>query len=248
MPSKKYIVGNWKMNGLTGDLHELTKIDNFAKDMSQADVAVALPFTLLEKAACHADTIRIGSQNVHHAASGAHTGEISAAMLRECGAAFAIIGHSERRIDCYEKCSDVAAKAEALRVAGMGAILCIGEPLENRSAGNAVEFVTRQLLDSLPDQIAANWLTVAYEPIWAIGTGRVPSLDNIADMHAALRDALTRKIGEEAIHIRILYGGSVIADNACEILSLENVDGALVGGASLTAAKFIPIIRSVIAS
>jgi len=170
---------------------------------------------------------------------------LSAAMLKEAGARFSIVGHSERRTDQGETNIWVAAKAEALQAAAMSAILCIGETLETRDAGKAIDFVTDQLLASLPQGASSDWLTIAYEPVWAIGTGRVPETSDIVDMHAALRKALADKIGPDGDNMRILYGGSVNGGNASEILGLNNVDGALVGGASLTAEKFLPILEAV---
>ncbi len=244
MREKKYIVGNWKMNGLASDLMQIGEINAFCRRHATVESAVCPPATLIARAAQVNTDIAIGAQDVHHEASGAHTGCMSAAMIKEAGARFSIIGHSERRADQHETNDMVAAKAAALKAADMGAILCVGETLETRDAGDAIDFVAAQLLASLPNGASSDWLTIAYEPVWAIGTGRVPENSDIADMHAALRAALASKIGANSENMRILYGGSVNGGNAAEILSLDNVDGALVGGASLTAEKFLPILQA----
>ena len=244
MREKKYIVGNWKMNGLTADLMEVGEINAFCVGNSNVDGAICPPVTLIPGAAQIVTNAAIGGQDVHENDKGAHTGSISAAMLKEAGASFSIVGHSERRADQGESDAQVAAKATALKSAGLSAILCVGETLETRDAGDAISFVTEQLLTSMPENAASDWLTIAYEPVWAIGTGRVPEMQDIADMHNALRQALIHKIGDEGHNIRILYGGSVNGSNASEILSIDNVDGALVGGASLTAQKFMPILEA----
>ena len=246
--NSKYIVGNWKMNGVAGDLPQIEQIDLAARKLPHTEVAICPPFTLIEKAVRAAGSISIGAQDVHDAASGAHTGCISAAMARECGARFSIIGHSERRAENGETSALVAAKAAALHAAEMRAILCVGETLDMRDAGNAAPFVTGQLAESLPSAVSSDWLTVAYEPIWAIGTGRVPELTDIADMHRAIRDMLVEKMGQDGRNVRILYGGSVNGGNAADILAVPDVDGALVGGASLTAEKFVPIIEAAASS
>lgn len=238
------IAGNWKMNGLRAHLAEVTAIAAEAKAHPAVDVALFLPATLIISAVDAAPDFVIGGQDVHHNESGAHTGCVSAAMLVEAGAKGVIVGHSERRADQSESSDVVAAKASRAHKAGLSVVLCCGESLEVRDAGNAEEVVSAQLLASLPQDAAADWLSIAYEPIWAIGTGRVPTVDAIDAMHRALRGALRGVIGEEADKMRILYGGSVNGDNAAEILGIEDVDGALVGGASLTAAKFAPIIAA----
>lgn len=177
--------------------------------------------------------------------SGAHTGCLSASMLAEAGATWTIVGHSERRQDQGESDADVAAKALAAKAAGLKVILCVGESLEVRDAGGAEGVVSAQLLASLPDGAAADWLAIAYEPIWAIGTGRIPTMEAVETMHKALRAALASRIGEaEANAMRILYGGSMNGENAAELMAIEDVDGGLVGGASLTAAKFAPVIAA----
>ncbi len=239
-----YIVGNWKMNGIAADVAVLQAIAQAADAHPHVDIGICPPATLIAGFAAHAGQVQIGAQDCHAKASGAHTGNLSAAMLQEAGASYAIVGHSERRADQGETDADVAAKAEALHAAGMGAILCVGETLEERDSGNAIAIVTAQLAASLPASASSDWLAVAYEPVWAIGTGRVPVSDDIAAMHAALRATLVEKLGEAGKGVRILYGGSVNPGNATEILAIPDVGGALVGGASLKAETFVPIIAA----
>lgn len=241
---KSYIVGNWKMNGTQADIAILKAIADAAGSDTAVDVGICPPATLIAAFAQAAGGIGIGAQDCHAKASGAHTGCLSAAMIREAGATFSIVGHSERRADQGESDTDVSGKAQALRDAGMGAILCVGETLEERDSGNAIAIVTGQLAASLPAAASADWLSVAYEPVWAIGTGRVPVSDDIAAMHAALRSTLVEKLGAAGEAVRILYGGSVNPGNAREILGLADVGGALVGGASLQAETFLPIIQA----
>ncbi len=240
MARMKLVAGNWKMNGTAADLVEAQAIAAGAGE--GVDVALCLPATLIERAARLVPGMAIGGQDVHGAVSGAHTGDVSAAMLVDAGARLTIVGHSERRVDHAETSADVRAKAEAGLSAGLAVILCVGESLEVREAGDAIATVARQLGDSLP--AAATGLSLAYEPIWAIGTGKVPSLDDIAAMHAALRARLVDHYGAEGTNVRILYGGSVKASNAAEIFAISDVDGALVGGASLKAADFLPIVAA----
>lgn len=241
---RSYIVGNWKMNGSAADVAVLRAIADAAADHAGVDVGICPPATLIAAFADAAGPVQIGAQDCHAKASGAHTGNLSAAMIKHAGATYSIIGHSERRADQGESDADVHAKALALEGAGMGAILCVGETLEERDSGNAIPIVTAQLAASLPPSASGEWLAVAYEPVWAIGTGRVPVADDIAAMHAALRATLVEKLGEAGKGVRILYGGSVNPGNAAEILSLADVGGALVGGASLKAETFVPIIEA----
>jgi triosephosphate isomerase len=241
---RKLVAGNWKMNGDLAALAELDGIAAAATAHPGVDVAIAVPATLIAPAAARAPMLAIGAEDVHPADKGAHTGCISAPMIKEAGARFSIVGHSERRADNGEADSDVKAKAEALRRHGLSAILCVGVTLAERDAGRAVEVVTAMLAGSLPEGAAAAWLSIAYEPVWAIGTGRTPTVGDVAAMHGAIRAKLGELIGGEADAIRLLYGGSVTADNAGELLGAGDVDGALVGGASLTAAKFVPIIAA----
>ena len=235
----KLVAGNWKMNGTADDLDQARAIAAGAGE--GADVALCLPATLIERAARAVPGLAIGAQDVHAAASGAHTGDISAAMLKDAGASLTIVGHSERREAHRESDPDVRAKAEAALASGLDVILCVGESLAVREAGNAVAIVSAQLDASLP---ATPIDAIAYEPIWAIGTGKIPSNDDIAEMHAALRQRLITAFGDAGNNVRILYGGSVKASNAPDIFAIGDVDGALVGGASLKAADFLPIVHA----
>ena len=241
---RKLVAGNWKMNGDLAALAELEGIGAAAVAHAGVDVAIAVPATLIAPATARAPGLAIGAEDVHPADKGAHTGCISAPMIREAGARFSIVGHSERRADNGETDADVKAKAEALRRHGLSAILCVGETLDDRDAGRAVDVVTAMLAGSLPEGAAAAWRPIAYEPVWAIGTGRTPTVADVAAMHGAIRAKLWELIGDDAEAMRLLYGGSVTADNANELLGADDVDGALVGGASLTAAKFVPIIEA----
>lgn len=244
MTRRKLIAGNWKMNGSRATLNELDAIAEAAVANDTVDVAVAVPFTLIAAAAERVPGLAIGAQDVHSNDSGAHTGCVSAAMVAEAGARFAIVGHSERRGDQGETSHDAWAKATAAHRAALSVILCVGETEAERDAGRAERIVQAQIEKSVPDNASADWFTLAYEPRWAIGSGRTPTLDEIAAIHAIARAKLRQQIGGEADRARILYGGSVTGDNAGAILSVPNVDGALVGGASLTAAKFVPIIAA----
>ena len=242
MALRKLVAGNWKMHGVAADLAEIAAI---AAAGGEVDVALCLPATLIERAARAVPGVAIGGQDVHAAPKGAHTGCISAAMLLDAGARLTIVGHSERREAQYETDADVRAKAAAALAAGLDVILCIGESDAVREAGDAVATVAAQLDASLP---ASPVGAIAYEPIWAIGTGKIPSLADIAQMHAALRARLIAAYGEAGANVRILYGGSVKASNAADIFALPDVDGALVGGASLKAADFLPIVAAAAAS
>jgi triosephosphate isomerase len=241
---RKLVAGNWKMNGMRATLAELDGIAAAAAAAPGVDVAVAVPFTLIAPAAARVPALAIGAQDVHAADSGAHTGCVSAAMVEEAGAHFAIVGHSERRADQGETSHDAWAKAAAAHRAGLHVIACCGETEAERNADRAERVVQAQIEKSVPDNAQGDWFTLAYEPRWAIGTGRTPTLDEIAAIHAIARAKLRMLIGNAADGVRILYGGSVTGDNAAAILSIANVDGALVGGASLTAAKFVPIIQA----
>ena len=242
----KLVAGNWKMHGTSADLSEIRLVAERARALAgQVDVALCLPTTLIHRAAEAVPGFAIGAQDIHMADKGAHTGDICAAMLHDAGASLTIVGHSERREAHREDDACVRAKAEAALRSGLDAILCVGESDAQREAGRAVEVVTEQLRASLPrDGATAASLAVAYEPIWAIGTGKVPSVDDIAEMHAALRRTLKEELGSAGEGIRILYGGSVKASNAGEIFAVPDVDGALVGGASLKAADFLPIVEA----
>jgi len=244
MARRKLVVGNWKMHGLAADLAEVRAIAEGAARFPHVDVGLCLPATLIARAARAVPGFPVGGQDVHQADRGAHTGCVSGAMLVDAGAAMTIVGHSERREAQCETDSAVRAKAEAGLKAGLSVILCVGESLEVRETGDAVPAVERQLDHSIPSDCDVSALAVAYEPIWAIGTGKIPTLDDIAQMHAALRGRLKSAYGEAGEGIRILYGGSVKASNAAEIFAVGDVDGALVGGASLNAADFIPIVEA----
>ncbi|WP_326524097.1 triose-phosphate isomerase [Sphingomonas sp.] len=244
MMRRKLVAGNWKMNGNRAALAELNGIAAAASANPAVDVAVAVPFTLIERAAERVPGLAIGAQDVHDADKGAHTGCTSAAQVREAGAVFTIVGHSERRGDQHETSHDAWAKSAAAHRNGLTVILCCGETEAERDAGRAERVVQAQVEKSLPDDADGSWLTLAYEPRWAIGTGRTPTMDEIASIHAIARAKMRQMIGDRADGVRILYGGSVTGDNAAAILSLDNVDGALVGGASLTATKFVPIITA----
>jgi len=243
MALKKLVAGNWKMHGTGADLAEVTSI-SMAAETAACDVALCLPATLIERGVRAAPGFTIGGQDCHAADKGAHTGDISAAMLKDAGATLTIVGHSERREAHGESDADVRAKAEAALAAGLSVILCIGESLEIREAGQAVVVVSAQVDASLPKAASGENLAIAYEPIWAIGTGKIPSMDDIAEMHGALRQRLVAAYGDAGNQVRILYGGSVKGSNATEIFAVPDVDGALVGGASLKAADFLPIIAA----
>jgi triosephosphate isomerase len=244
---RQLIAGNWKMNGLRAALAEIRAVDrSLTEEPAHSAVLICPPATLISEAAraISGGRLAIGAQNCHAEASGAFTGDLSAEMLRDAGATHVIVGHSERRRHHGESNADVAAKAAAAQRAGLTAIVCVGETEDQRAAKKAVSAVTTQLARSIPAELPAVGLIVAYEPVWAIGTGRTPTNAQIAEMHTAAREALAKRFGKEVKEIRILYGGSVNPSNAKEILSLANVDGALVGGASLKASDFLAIIRA----
>jgi triosephosphate isomerase len=224
-------------------LSEARAIDRAAERLLKAEVALAPPFTLIHASRKEAGLIGIGAQDCHPADGGAHTGDISAAMIKDAGADFVIVGHSERRADHGETDADVKAKAEAALVASLAVIVCVGETEAQRDAGDAVAVVSAQLEGSLPrGEDTAEKVTVAYEPVWAIGTGRTPTVEDVGAMHRAIRERLAEIYGEAGAEVRILYGGSVKPDNAAELLAADEVGGALVGGASLTAESFLGII------
>jgi len=243
MAQRPYIVGNWKMNGTRAMLSEARAIDRAAQRHMKVEVAVAPPFTLIHAVHREAEQIGVGAQDCHPGEDGAHTGDISASMLADAGAKFVILGHSERRTAHGESNDLVKSKAQAALEAGMRVIMCCGEDEKTRNSGKAEKFILDQLRASLPEMDnAEERLTVAYEPIWAIGTGNTATVEDIEAMHKAIRGLLVELFGEEqGAEVRILYGGSVKPDNAREILSAEEVGGALVGGASLTADSFMGI-------
>ncbi len=245
MGLKKLVAGNWKMHGLSNDLDEVKAIAAAAALYPTVDVALCVPAVLIDRAARAVPGFTIGGQDVHYAEKGAHTGCTSPLMLLDAGASLTIVGHSERRDSQRESDAEVKAKADAALSAGLAVILCVGESLEVRDGGGALAAVMRQLDGSLPDSVAAEVeLAIAYEPIWAIGTGKIPSIDEIAQMHAAIRTKLLERYGDAGAHVRILYGGSVKSTNAREIFTIPNVDGALVGGASLKNQDFVPIVAA----
>jgi len=241
---RKLIVGNWKMNGSLAALAELAPIAAAARQAAGVDVAICPPFTLIAAAAARSSGLAIGGQDCHWAESGAHTGGVSAAMLKEAGARLVILGHSERRAEAAEGDSVVRGKAGRALAQGLKAIVCVGESEAERQSGMAIERVTAQLAGSLPDPGGEGELVIAYEPIWAIGTGRTATPADVAEMHRAIRAALLARFGDSGGRIRILYGGSVNAEAAAELFAVADVDGALVGGASLSAAQFVPIVEA----
>jgi triosephosphate isomerase len=242
---RQLIAGNWKMNGLRKSLDELTAIKTGIAGAG-CEVAICPPATLLAAAAAAASgsPLLIGGQDCHKDASGAHTGDVSAEMIADAGGRLVIVGHSERRADHGEGDALVRQKAEAGWRAGLLVVLCIGETEAERKAGETNDVLSRQLAGSVPDGASADNIVVAYEPVWAIGTGLTASADDIAAAHAHIRARLAERFGDGAKAIRILYGGSVKPSNAAEILGLDDVDGALVGGASLKAADFLGIVAA----
>ena len=241
------IVGNWKMHGLMAQLAEIRALAEAVKGAPRPGrVVVCPPATLLADARriLKDSSIELGGQDCHDQDKGPFTGDISAEMLADAGAALVILGHSERREGHGETDGIVAAKVKAAVRAGLEPIICVGEQLESRRAGNAVATVTSQLDGSLPPELASRRFHIAYEPVWAIGSGLTPSRDEIAQMHEAIRGSLEARFGSEGSRVAILYGGSVKAGNSAEVLTTPGVDGALVGGASLIAADFLKIIQS----
>jgi triosephosphate isomerase len=242
---KKLVAGNWKMHGLSSDLAEIKAIAEASRAYPRVDVALCLPAILIERAVRAVPGFAIGAQDVHEAPHGAYTGSISAHMLLDAGARLTIVGHSERREAHRESDAQVKAKAEAALASGLNVILCVGESLDIREAGRAIGTVVDQIDRSLPSSLDGTpELSIAYEPIWAIGTGKIPTNAEIGEMHAAIRSVLAERFGPAGNEVRILYGGSVKPSNAAEIFGVTDVDGALVGGASLKAADFVPIIAA----
>jgi len=240
------IAGNWKMNGLSSALDEVDALIRALKARPAGpDVLVCPPATLISRVAARAGgVVAVGGQDCHPQPSGAFTGDVSAEMLRDAGASWTIVGHSERRQYHGETDTLVAAKAKAAWRGGLGVIICVGETEAERNAGREEEVVDRQLAASVPNEAAAAPTAIAYEPVWAIGTGRTPTNEDIARMHAHLRSELSKRFGAGGRAIPILYGGSVNPKNAKEILAVREVGGALVGGASLKAADFLAIIAA----
>jgi len=243
--NRPLIAGNWKMNGLSPALTEADKVAAAVSKLAPpCDVLIAPPATLIAALAerCKGTGLAVGGQDCHAAASGANTGDISAEMLRDAGASAVIVGHSERRTDHGETSALVAAKATAAHRAGLTAIICIGETAGERRAGLTLGVVARQLAASLPANATPADTVVAYEPVWAIGTGLTATVEDVAIVHAEIRRLLTVRLGDAGHRVRILYGGSVKPQNAADLLGVANVDGALVGGASLKADDFLGII------
>lgn len=242
---RKLAAGNWKMNGTGDSLAEIAALAQAFPDPG-CDVLICPPATLLDRLSNRAEgtAIKTGGQDAHTATSGAHTGDVSAGMLADAGASYVILGHSERRADHGESDALINAKTNAAWDAGLIAVVCVGETLEEREAGRTIDVVGGQLQGSLPDGVRAENTVVAYEPVWAIGTGKVPTLEEIGAVHDDVRARLQARFGQTADGIRLLYGGSVKPSNASEIFAVSNVDGALVGGASLKAADFGGIISA----
>jgi triosephosphate isomerase len=244
MAARPLIAGNWKMNGLQGANAELRKIIDGARDLDPAtDILVCPPATLIAgfAALARGTRVAIGAQDCHAQAGGAFTGDLSAEMLKDAGASAVIVGHSERRSFHHETDAEVRAKALAARRAGLLAVVCVGETRAEREAGHTIAVVGGQLTGSLPDGAGAESIAVAYEPVWAIGTGLTPSVGDVAQVHGFIRRELAARYGGAAPGIRLLYGGSVKPGNAAELMAVENVDGALVGGASLKADELLAI-------
>lgn len=242
---RRLAAGNWKMNGTAASLSEVeTLLGNHLSP--KVEILICPPATLIAQIAARKGQhpLMIGGQDCHAEASGAHTGDISAAQLRDAGASYVIVGHSERRSDHGETDAQVAAKARAAHAAGLAAVICLGETLAEREAGRTLEVVGRQLDASVPEGATGLNTVIAYEPVWAIGTGLTPTSAQIAEVHDFLRSRLSARMGADAAHVRLLYGGSVKPGNAAEIFAIPDVDGALVGGASLKAADFSPIIAA----
>jgi triosephosphate isomerase len=241
------VAGNWKMNGTTAMLKEPRLLAAMLRGVKmKSDVMICPPATLMRrvKSVMKGSKIKLGGQDCHAAASGAHTGDISAPMLKDAGAGAVIVGHSERRTNHKETDAVVAAKAVAAHKAGLVAIICIGETLDERKGGKTLAVLTEQIKGSVPAGSTAANTVIAYEPVWAIGTGLTPTVAEITEAHAHIRADLSKVMGEEGPSTRILYGGSVKPSNAVELMGVANVNGALVGGASLKASDFIGILKA----
>ena len=243
--ARRLVVGNWKMHGTRADLGQVTHISIEAETLHKTRVGLCVPATLINRAVGAAPGFMVGAQDVHAEAKGAFTGSVSAQMIKDAGATMVIVGHSERRTAYGESDADVRAKAEAAVNAGLQVIVCVGEDEAVRGTGQALKHVAAQLEASLPDLVTAPLhVSVAYEPIWAIGTGKAAKPADISAMHNRLRQSLEAAYGDGHQSVRLLYGGSVNGANAAEIFATEGVDGALVGGASLTAQDFLPIMKA----
>lgn len=239
------VAGNWKMNGTRASLDQIKAMaDGVNSPLAEkVDALICPPATLLyvATALCDDSPLLIGAQDCHQNVSGAHTGEISADMIADCFGTHVIVGHSERRTDYAETDHLVRAKAEAAYAAELTAIICIGETADERKAGQTLDILKRQLAGSVPDGATADTTVIAYEPVWAIGTGVTPTTRDVAEAHAFMRSELVKRFGTEGAKMRILYGGSVKPSNARELMAVDNVDGALIGGASLKATDFLAI-------
>jgi triosephosphate isomerase len=242
---RKLVAGNWKMNGLAASMAELDALIAGTGNAG-CEVLVCPPATLIARLAWRGQgsAVAIGGQDCHPEEKGAHTGDVSAEMLADAGATYVIVGHSERRADHGEDDATVHAKARAAWRAGLTAIVCVGETEAEREAGGTLDVAGRQLAGSVPDGATAANTVVAYEPVWAIGTGRTPSTADIAEVHGALRNLLRERFGDEGENMRLLYGGSMKPANAAGMMSIANVDGGLVGGASLKASDFLQIVAA----
>jgi triosephosphate isomerase (TIM) len=240
---RPFVAGNWKMNGLRSSAAEIIRIVQGARALTAVDLMICPPATLLGLFASivEGSLVRLGAQDCHTQSNGAFTGDISAEMLKDAGASAVIVGHSERRTYHQESDADVRAKALAARRAGLCAIVCVGETRAEREHGRALAVVRTQFDGSIPDGATADNLVVAYEPVWAIGSGLTPTAADVAEMHGSIRRLLRSRFAEEGAGMRILYGGSVKPSNAKELLGVADVDGALVGGASLKADEFLAI-------
>lgn len=243
MTIRPLIAGNWKMNGTAASLAEVEALHSMLES-PQCDILLCPPATLLSRMVSVSGSIMIGGQDCHSASSGAHTGDVSAQMIADAGGEAVIIGHSERRSDYGEQDTLIAAKATAAISAGLLAIICVGETEAERDDGQAETVVLNQLAASVPEHASADTAVIAYEPVWAIGTGRTPTPEDITAMHRTIREALMQRFGTQGAQMRILYGGSMKPSNAAEILAIENVNGGLVGGASLKASDFSAIIAA----
>jgi len=242
---KPLVAGNWKMNGLGQDLGELAEMGKaFSPELQKKiDMLICPPSTLLFRASeiAKPGKVAVGAQDCHGEASGAHTGDISVEMILDAGATSVIVGHSERRIDHGEFNIAVHDKAKSALWAGLQTIICIGETAAGKKAGATLDVLKDQMANSIPDDWAKGEVVIAYEPVWAIGTGVTPTAEDVAEAHAFMRNELIERFGKKGEKVRLLYGGSVKPSNAEELMSVDNVDGALVGGASLKAADFMGI-------
>ncbi|RLQ87959.1 triose-phosphate isomerase [Notoacmeibacter ruber] len=247
MPSsiRPLVAGNWKMNGLAAHLSELQTMATGFEDASggAAEALICVPATLIDRAvkSVAGSDFAIGAEDCHVEEKGAHTGDISAEMIADCGASYVIVGHSERRTNHGEDDATVAQKAKAGWRAGLTAIICVGETEAQRKAGETLDILERQIAGSVPAEANAENTVVAYEPVWAIGTGLTPTVEDVAEAHTHIRSRLVEALGEAGQSVRILYGGSVKPANAAELMAVQNVNGALIGGASLKADDFLGI-------